>query len=186
MSPPKKATDSAAKLAKYCHAEKEAEEDNGAGSPAATSSSTEDTARVLEAISDCKSTLMGKIEEVKIDVSLIRQDLQKLRDGVTETENRISHVEDDMHPLQVTTEQLQHQFHTVLVKQDDMKNRLRRCNLRFVGLPEGSEGTDPLRFLRIFSLISSEGLNSPHLLWSKERTGWLPNLPLKGHHPGHL
>lgn len=56
---------------------------------------------MLEAISDCKSTLTGKIEEIKIDVSLIRQDLQKLRDQVTETENRISHVEDEMHPLQV-------------------------------------------------------------------------------------
>lgn len=101
---------------------------------------------MLEAISDCKSTLTGKIEEVKTDVSLI-QDLQKLHDRVTETENRISHVEDEMHPLQVTTEQLQHQLHTIQAKQDDMENHLRRCNLRFVGIPEGSEGTDPPSFL---------------------------------------
>lgn len=51
--------------------------------------------------------------------------------------------EDELHPLQVTTEQLQHQLHMVLAKQDDMENSLRRCNLRFVGIPEGSGGTDP-------------------------------------------
>lgn len=156
MSPPKKATDSAAKLAKYRHAEREAEEENGAGSPSTTSSATEDTARVLEAISDCKSTLTGKIEEIKIDVSLIHQDLQKLRDRVTETETRISHMEDELHPLHVTTEQLQHQLHMVLAKQDDMENRLRRCNLRFVAIPEESEGTDPPSFLENL-LITSFG-----------------------------
>lgn len=80
---------------------------------------------------------------MKIDVSLIRQDLQKLRDRVTETEARISHLEDELPPLQVHTERLQHQLNMVLAKQDDMENRLRRCNLRFVGLPEGSEGPDP-------------------------------------------
>lgn len=95
-------------------------------------------------ISDCKSTLTGKIEEVKIDVSLIRQDLQRLRDRVTEMETRISRVEDE---VQVTTERLQHQLAMILAKQDDMENRLRRCNLRFVGIPEGLEGSDPPSFL---------------------------------------
>lgn len=119
MSPPKKATESTAKLAKYRHTDKEA---NGAGSPSSTNPVVEDTARVLEAISDCKSTLKCKIEEVKIDVSLIRQDLQKFRDRVTETETRISHVGDEMLPLQVTTDRLQHQLNIVLAKQGDMEN----------------------------------------------------------------
>lgn len=124
-------------------------------------STTDDTARVLEAISDCKSSLTCKIEEVKIDVSLIRQDLQKLRERVTETETRISRVEDEMPPLQQATDHIQQQLHSILSKQDDMENRLRRCNLRFVGLPEGS---DPPAFLenllistfwasRIFNII---------------------------------
>lgn len=133
MSPPKKNTDSAAKLAKYKHVDKEAGEENGAGSSSPPDAAAEDPARVLEAISDCKNTLTSKIE-VKIDVSLIRQDLQKLRDWVTETEARLSHVEDELPPLQVHTERLQHQLTMVLAKQDDMENCLRRCNLRFVGL----------------------------------------------------
>lgn len=156
MSPPKKGTDAAAKLAKFRLQDKAAAEENGADQPAPSDSAADDTARVLEAISDCKSTLTCKIEEVKVDVSLIRQDLQKLRERVTDTETRISQVEDDISPLQITTERLQHQLNMVLIKQDDMENRLRRCNLRFVGLPEGEEGADPPSFLEKL-LISTFG-----------------------------
>ncbi|PIO37424.1 hypothetical protein AB205_0021550 [Aquarana catesbeiana] len=131
MSPPKQKADSAAKLAKYWHTDKEAGEENGTGSLFShrPGSSSHTDPAVLEAISDCKSTLTSKIEE----------DLQKLRDWVTETEARISHVEDDIPPLQVHTERLQHQLNMVLAKQDDMENCLRRCSLRFVGMPEGEK-----------------------------------------------
>lgn len=150
MSLPKQKTDPAAKLAKYRNTEKDAGGENGAGPPPHADSAEEDTARVLEAILDCKSTLTSKIEEVKVDVSLIRQDLQKLRERVTETETRLSRVEDEVPPLQVHAEQLQHQLNMVIAKQYDMENRLRRCNLRFVGLPECSEGSDPPRSWRIY------------------------------------
>lgn len=33
-------------------------------------------------------------------------------------------------------------------KLDDLENRSRRCNIRIVGLPEGSEGTNPMAFFR--------------------------------------
>lgn len=56
-------------------------------------------------------------------------------------------MEDDVPPLQVTTDWLQYQLKAILSKQDDMENRLHHCNLRFVGLPEGSEGLDPPSFL---------------------------------------
>lgn len=68
-------------------------------------------------------------------------------DRVTEMETKIGHVEDEVPPLQVAGERLQHQLTMVLAKQDDMENCLRRCNLRFVGLPEGAEGSDPPSFL---------------------------------------
>ena len=31
---------------------------------------------------------------------------------------------------------------------DDLDNRGRRCNIRIVGLPEGSEGSDSVKFLK--------------------------------------
>lgn len=83
MSLTKKA---AAKLDKYLRQEKEvpaqdgAEPTQGAEMPAGA-----DTAVVLEAIAACQPSLTTKIEEVKMDISLIRQDMQKLRGRVTDT-----------------------------------------------------------------------------------------------------
>lgn len=115
---------------------------------------TEDMTKVLEAISLCQSTLTLQIEEVKVDISLIRQDLHKLRERVSETGHCVGHMEDKMPPLQVTTEQLQHQLNSVLHKQDDMENRLRRCNLHLVGLPGRAEGSDPPTFLQNLLIIT--------------------------------
>lgn len=42
---------------------------------------------------------------------------------------------------------MQLQVNQLLQKQDEMENRLRRCNLRFIGLPEGEEGAEPPPFL---------------------------------------
>lgn len=91
-------------------------------------------------------TITSRIEEVKVDISLIRQDMHKLRERVTKADRRVGQVEDDIPPLQITTEQLQHQLNVVLSKQDEMENRLRHCNLRFVGLPERLEGNRPPLF----------------------------------------
>lgn len=48
---------------------------------------TTDTAKVLEAITSCQeaiaacqSTLTARIEEVKVDILLVRQEFQKLRE----------------------------------------------------------------------------------------------------------
>lgn len=69
-----------------------------------------DTSNVLEAISICKSTLTAKIDEVKMDNSLIRQDMSKLCDHVTKTETHISRMEDILNPLQHTAESVQWQI----------------------------------------------------------------------------
>lgn len=137
MSPPKRVSGAIAKLDKYRHEERDlAEEDCVAPLP------EEDTVRVLEAISLCQITPTLKIEEVKVDISLIRQDMHKLRERVMETERRVSKVEDGLPPLRITTERLQHQLNSILHKQDDMETRLQCCNFRFVGLPERAKGSE--------------------------------------------
>lgn len=42
---------------------------------------------------------------------------------------------------------MQLQINQILSKQDYMEKRLRRCNLRFIGLPERAEGKDHTTFL---------------------------------------
>lgn len=53
---------------------------------------------------------MDKIDEVKIYISLLRLDLSKLKDRVTQKETRISNAEDILHPLQHATEDMQRWF----------------------------------------------------------------------------
>lgn len=144
MSLPKKSQGAITKLGKYRNDGQDTMgEDSAASSSGEEVPPSGDTARILDAVSLCQTTLTSRIEEVKVDISLIRQDMHKLRERVTEAERRVGQVEDDIPPLQITTERLQHQLNVVLSKQDEMENRLHRCNLRFVGLPERSEGTDP-------------------------------------------
>ena len=106
MSPLKKTAAAVQQLDKFRRLDRDTEANDGAASsetPAA------DTARVLEAIATCQTILTTKIEEVKTDVLLIRQDMAKLRDRVTETETRISRAEDVSHPLQHTADSMQRQ-----------------------------------------------------------------------------
>lgn len=42
---------------------------------------------------------------------------------------------------------MQLQINYLLAKQDNMENRLRRCNLCFIGLPEGAKGKDLTTFI---------------------------------------
>lgn len=88
---------------------------------------------------------------------------------MSETERRVSHVEDGLPLLQVTTERLQHEHNSVLSKQDDMENRLRRLNLCFVGLLEWAEGSDPPTFLENL-LTKTFGREAFSLTFVVERT----------------
>lgn len=58
-----------------------------------------DTDRLLEVITFCQTLLTAQIEEVKVNISLIRQDFQKLRDRVKTAETRLGFVEDAILPL---------------------------------------------------------------------------------------
>lgn len=82
------------------------------------------TAKVLDAIAAPQGTLMANIDEVKIAISLLRHDLSKLKDSVTEMETLISKAEDILHPLQHTTENMQRQIQQLHSHQDDMENRI--------------------------------------------------------------
>lgn len=79
---------------------------------------------MLDAIAAPQGTLMANIDEVKIAISLLRHDLSKLKDSVTEMETLISKAEDILHPLQHTTENMQRQIQQLHSHQDDMENRI--------------------------------------------------------------
>lgn len=47
-------------------------------------------AQLLTTIQSCNTTLTGKMEEIKVDIGLLRQDMQNIKDWMAETEHRIS------------------------------------------------------------------------------------------------
>lgn len=145
MSPLKAQKAAAAKLDQYHQQDKDSPEED-CGTAHEEKDSAGDTDRLLEAITFCQTSFTAQIEKVKVNISLIRQNLQKLRDRVKTAENHLGAVEDVILPLQTGVDRMQLQINQLLTKQD-MENRLRRCNLRFIGLPEGAEGKDPTMFL---------------------------------------
>lgn len=142
MSPPKRATGTADKLAQYCRQDKDLQPEDGADTCSDSEPHADGRARVLDAIAALQGTLTAKIDEVKIDISLLRQDLSKVKDRVTETETRIGTVEDIMHPMRHAAEDMQRRIQQLHSHQGNMENRLRRCNLRFIGLPEKEQNLE--------------------------------------------
>ncbi|KAE8587398.1 hypothetical protein XENTR_v10021959 [Xenopus tropicalis] len=121
------------------------EQDLGPQSPPAPT-----TQDILTAITTCQSTLTAtltaKIEEVKVELSLLKQDVQNIRDRTRAIEERVSTLEDCTTPLPNEITQLHKLIKQATERMEDMENRQRRSNIRVVGLPERSEGQNPELF----------------------------------------
>lgn len=176
MSPPKRNTGTTDKLAQFRRLEKDMQQEGSADTCKGPAPQASDTDKVLDAIAALQGTLTAKIDEVKIDISLIRQDFSKLKDRVTEAETRISNAEDALHPMRHTTEEMQRQIQQLNAHQDDMENRLRRCNLRFIGLPEKEEGADPATYLETL-LLKTYGREAFSVMFAVERAHRVPARP---------
>lgn len=103
--------------------------------------------QLLAAIHSSTTALTGKIEEVRLDVGLLRHDMQNLRERVKETEERISQLEDGAIPVSKSVAELEKVANSWTQRADDLENRLRRNNVRILGLPERAEGNDPCAFM---------------------------------------
>ncbi|KAJ1100213.1 hypothetical protein NDU88_005300 [Pleurodeles waltl] len=64
-----------------------------------------------------------------------------------EAETRISHLEDDVGSQRMTRETMEKQLEDMQWKLTELEDRLRRNNLRVLGIPEGDEESDPHGFM---------------------------------------
>lgn len=71
---------------------------------------------------------------------------------------------------------MQRQIQLLQSHQDDLENRIRRCNLRFIGIPEKEEGTDPVTFLESL-LIAQYGREAFSMMFAVERAHRIPARP---------
>lgn len=72
--------------------------------------------------------------------------LQAVVARVGEAEKRIADVEATTTSSEAKLAHLEKQVHDMWEHIDDIDNRGRRCNVRVVGVPEGSEGLDSVKF----------------------------------------
>lgn len=140
---------------------------------------------ILRAVHRCTASVDGLKEQfggLTETVSLLRQDLQKIRERTTSVEGRISDMKDQMPPLTRDTRTALQQAAQATAKTEDIENRLRRNNVRTVGLPEKVEGRYPTAFIEqwLQDIFGKEAFTS---LFAVERAHRTPPRPLP---PGNL
>lgn len=97
--------DVTAKLVQVRHQDGQTQAQDGSSPSSSSAARAADKSEILEAIAACHTSLTTRIEEVKIDISLLRQEMQQLRDRVGESEQRLGRVEDTIPPLQESSNQ---------------------------------------------------------------------------------
>ena len=105
---------------------------------------------VFLVVNECKKALgelCDQMKGVKEELVSVRQELRKTNERISEAEGRISQMEDEMHPLKQDVKHMRSQVDILEDKMDEIENRLRRDNVRLVGLPERCEGARPIEFL---------------------------------------
>lgn len=98
-------------------------------------------------------TLLEEIRSLKPFMEDASAKLQFLTDKWSQLDERMVVVEQSVSSVQETNSKvhvLQSQVSSLRKQVEDLENRSRRNNLRIYGLPENSEGSDPISFFRSF------------------------------------
>ena len=104
--------------------------------------------RALDNITDNLTKVIdAKISTVLDAIKEQTSQIQAVATRMEEAEKRIVDVEETALASEARIASLEKQVHDMLEHIDDLDNRGRRCNVRIVGLPEDSEGKDPVKFL---------------------------------------
>ncbi|KAJ1154403.1 hypothetical protein NDU88_007155 [Pleurodeles waltl] len=85
--------------------------------------------------------------KMQIQIHRVAKTCSEFSTRMEEVETRISHLEDEAGFQQVTREVMEKQLEDTQWKLTDLEDRLRRNNLRVLGIPEGVEGSDTHSFM---------------------------------------
>lgn len=89
----------------------------------------------------------AKVDPIQSSLSSIQDSLTTLGEQVNLLEQRVGANEDNLQEFVARVQQLEKSNSYLLDKVDDLENRSRRCNLRFVGVHETAEGGDIVGFM---------------------------------------
>ncbi|KAJ1152837.1 hypothetical protein NDU88_005612 [Pleurodeles waltl] len=85
--------------------------------------------------------------KMHIQIRRVAKTCSEFATRMEEVETRISHLEDEAGSQQVTREAMEKQLEDTHWKLTNLEDRLRRNNLRVMGIPEGAEGSDTHSFM---------------------------------------
>jgi hypothetical protein len=115
---------------------------------ASCSSTDTDIFKAMDKLSEnITKVIDAKINTVLAAIRDQTTQIQALGTRVGEAEDRIAGIETTTESLQAKVTSLEKQVSGMLDHIDDLDNRGRRCNIRVVGLTEGTEGADPVRYM---------------------------------------
>lgn len=103
--------------------------------------------RIAQAVAQIlRPTIVDAVEEaVRKSLQSIQVTLERQTQRLTETEQRISSVEDEVLEVQAQGLQTETTMKTLMDKLDDLENRARRNSLRIIGIPESYNAADLMR-----------------------------------------
>lgn len=113
----------------------------------ATDSSDPTLKDVMKTLTAIQASLEQKMDTISIEVNLIRADLSKNNEKVCQLEVNTASLQDDVATLQKEVHDLKQNQATQERKLDEYEGRMRRKNIRLLGVPEKSEGQTPERFV---------------------------------------
>lgn len=119
--------------------------DNASGGVAGAGMPT--NSDILSEIRSLKQDITKQSADVMEAINGIKVDIESHARRIEEAEGRISQTEDDVTTLQQKAKRLEETIEMLSNKVQDQEDRARRSNVRLVGLPENTEGTDMCAFL---------------------------------------
>ncbi|KAJ1191730.1 hypothetical protein NDU88_001046 [Pleurodeles waltl] len=141
--------------------------------------------KILGAIEDTKSTLQRDINQVAVEVGLLRAVHHRLVDRVKEIENTLAEIAPQQKDLKAEVTYLADRVARLEQRAEDAEGRSRRNNVRVVGLPEGAEGANMMKFLEEWlRTVVAPGCLTP--FYTLERAHRVPSRPLAPGRPPHV
>ena len=134
---------------------------------------------IFTAVTSCNvslAVLTTEVKGMKSEISFLRQDAQKMRERTSALEERVSTIEDDMGPMQRDLTYNNHLIDQHSSRLEELENRMRRNNVRAIGLPEKMEGKNPVEFIEKW-LIAAFGREAFSPMFSVERAHRVPSRP---------
>lgn len=146
-----------------------------------------DVSQILSAIQSLRDDFNTQLHEVRSDFSTQLQEVvssnREIKDAIgtvserlNEAENRISAAEDQITSLTAVADTTRDKVQKLAMQMEDIENQRRRCNIKLVGIPEGSEKRDCRAFLMAW-LPQVLGIEDHLNIEQAFRLGSLPTTP---------